>query len=57
MIKKPHNKKLLSIPEQHQLRIAKDSLKMTPIGASIMGMDHNTAKEIIFKLTGRHITE
>ena len=46
--------KNLTIPEKHQLKIARDTLKMSKIGASIMGgMSHKEAREIIFKLTGQ----
>lgn len=37
-------------PEQHQLAIAKATLKMTPAGARVMGgMDYETAYELVFK--------
>jgi len=46
----------LSVPEKHQLKIAKDTLKMSDIGAKIMGgMTKEEAKEIIRKLTGKEV--
>ncbi len=43
--------KKLSIPEKHQLKIARDTLKMSNIGARIMGgMTKKEAKEIIKRL-------
>ena len=45
-------KKTLSVFEQHQLKIAKDTLKMNPIMAKIMGgMTIEEAKVIIKKLS------
>jgi hypothetical protein len=45
--------KNLSVPEKHQLRIARDTLKMSDIGARIMGgMTKDEAREIIKRLTG-----
>ena len=44
-------KKHLSIPERHQLKIARDTLKLSDIGARIMGgMTKKEAKEIINNL-------
>ena len=44
----------LSVPEQHQLRIAKDTLKMSDVGARIMGgPTKEEAREIILRLTGK----
>ena len=44
--------KNLTIPEKHQLKIAKSTLKMTDIGARIMGgMTKEEAKEVIKYLT------
>ena len=41
----------LTVPEKHQLKIARDTLKMSDIGASIMGgMTKEEAREIIKKL-------
>jgi hypothetical protein len=40
--------KKLSTPERHQLKIARDTLKMTDVGVKIMGgMTKEEAKEII----------
>ena len=44
-------KKQLSIPEQHQLKIAKATLKMTDVMARVLGgMTKEEAKEIVRKL-------
>ena len=46
--------KNLTVPEQHQLKIAKDTLKMSDVGARIMGgPTKEQAREIIKKLTGK----
>ena len=43
---------MLSVPEKHQLKIAKATLKMSAIGAMIMGgPNHKEAREIIARLT------
>jgi hypothetical protein len=40
----------MTVPERHQLKIARDTLKMTPIMAKIMGgMDYEMAYRIVFK--------
>jgi hypothetical protein len=50
--------KVLSIPEKHQLKIAYDTLKLSEIGAMILGgPNHEEAKKIIFKLTGKIIKD
>ena len=47
-------KKELSVFDKHQLKIARDTLKMSDIGIQIMGgMTKQEAREIIFKLTGK----
>ena len=47
-------KRKLSIPEQHQLRIARKTLQYSDIGAKIMGGPTKAeAVEIITRLTGR----
>ena len=47
-------KRELSVPEKHQLKIARDTLKMTPAGARIMGgMSFERAYEIVYKCTLR----
>ena len=44
----------LSVPEKHQLRVARATLKMSDVGALIMGgPNKEQAREIIRKLTGR----
>lgn len=48
----------LSVPERHQLRIARDTLRMSDIGASLMGGPSKAeAREIIMRLTGRRPVE
>ena len=44
----------MSIPEKHQLKIAKSTIKLSCIGAKIMGgMSHIKAIEVIKTLTGK----
>jgi len=44
----------LSVPEQHQLRIARATLKMSDVGARMMGgPTKEEARNIILRLTGR----
>jgi hypothetical protein len=44
----------LTVPEQHQLRIARSTLKMSDQGAKIMGgMTKEQARQVIERLTGR----
>ena len=44
----------LQVPEQHQLRIARDTLRMSDVGARIMGgMTKAEARAVIARLTGR----
>jgi hypothetical protein len=44
----------LSVPDQHQLRIARDTLKMSDVGVLVMGGPTKAeAREIIKRLTGR----
>src|SRR5208337_2949105 len=46
--------KNLSVPEKHQLRIARDTMKMSDIGAQIMGgMSKEEARAVILRLTGK----
>jgi len=48
----------LSVPEKHQLKIAKGTMKMSDIGARIMGgMPKEEAKGVIKKLTGKKAKE
>ena len=45
-------KKNLSVFDKHQLKIAKDTLKMSDVGAAIMGgMTKEEARQIIKRLT------
>lgn len=45
-------KRVLSIPEKHQLKIARDTLKMSDTFARIMGgMTKEEAKAVIARLT------
>jgi len=47
-------KKTLTVPEKHQLKIARDTMRMTEAGALIMGgMTKAEAKAVIKKLTGK----
>jgi hypothetical protein len=44
----------LSVPERHQLRIARDTLKLSDVGAMIMGgMTKDEAVKVIYRLTGK----
>jgi hypothetical protein len=46
----------MSVADKHQLAIAKKTLKMTPAMAKIMGgMNHDEAKEVIARLTGKKV--
>lgn len=48
----------LSVPQQHQLKIAKQTLKYSDAGAAIMGGPSKAeAREIILRLTGKPATE
>lgn len=50
--------KKLSVPERHQLKIARDTMKMSDVGASIMGGPSKAeAREIIKRLTGKYPIE
>lgn len=47
-------KRTLSVPERHQLNIAKRTLELSDVGALIMGgMTKEEARIIIKKLTGK----
>ena len=51
-------KRKLSVPEKHQLRIAKQTLKYSDVGARIMGgMTKEEARQVIKRLTGREPKE
>ena len=40
--------KKLSVPQKHQLKIAKDTLKMSDVGASVMGgMSKDEARKFL----------
>lgn len=48
----------LSIPEQHQLKVARDTLKMNDVFARIMGgMSKAEARNVIEHLTGKRPKE
>ena len=50
-MKKP--KRRLSVPEQHQLKIARRTLKLSDMGAQVMGgMTKDQARQCIKELTG-----
>ncbi|KKM89593.1 hypothetical protein LCGC14_1247090 [marine sediment metagenome] len=47
-------RRYLTVPQQHQLKIAKRTLEMSDVGASIMGgMTKVEARRVIQDLTGR----
>jgi hypothetical protein len=49
--------KELTVFEQHQLKIARSTLKMSDVGAMIIGgMTKSEAVDIIYKLTGKRVT-
>jgi len=48
--------KQLSVPDTHRLAIAKKTMRMNCVGATIMGgPNHPEAQEIIQKLTGKTV--
>jgi hypothetical protein len=48
----------LTVPERHQLKIARDTLWMSDVMARVMGgMTKEQAREIIYRLTGRPAKE
>jgi len=50
----PRYRRRLPVPEQHQLRIARQTLRYTDVGARIMGGPTKAeAREIIARLTGK----
>lgn len=52
------SRRALSVPEQHQLKVARDTLRMTDTGAIIMGGPTKAeARAIIKRLTGREPRE
>jgi len=49
-------KKQLSVPDQHQLRIAYQTMKMSDIMAAVMGgMTRAEAQAIIYRMTGKKV--
>ena len=51
-------KRELSVFDKHQLRIAKDTLRMSDVGARIMGgMTKEEARDVIRRFTGREPVE
>jgi hypothetical protein len=51
-------KKTLTVPEKHQLKIARDTLKMPDAIAAVMGgPTKEEAREIIRRLTGKEPKE
>lgn len=51
-------RRYLSVPEQHQLRIARKTLTYSDVGARIMGgMTKAEARQVILKLTGKKAKE
>ena len=56
--KMSEGKRELSVPERHQLKIARDTLKMSDQGAMIMGgMNKEEARKVIQRLTGKTAKE
>jgi len=52
--KKKPGKRHLTVPEQHQLKIARRTMQMSDVGARIMGgMTKAEARTVIKKLTGK----
>jgi hypothetical protein len=51
------SRRTLSVPERHQLRIARKSLTLQPPFDRIFGMPHDEAREVIRRLTGREPKE
>lgn len=50
--------KQLSVPERHQLKIARDTLRLSDFGARIMGgMTKEEARAVILRLTGKVANE
>lgn len=48
----------LNVFDRHQLKIARDTLRMSDAGAAIMGgMDKATARAVILNLTGKPAKE
>jgi hypothetical protein len=48
----------MTVPEKHQLRIARKTLKLSDVGAMILGgMTKEEARTIILKLTGKPAME
>lgn len=48
-------KRELSVPEKHQLKIAKKTLRMNDVFSLVMGgPSKSEAREIIYRLTGKH---
>ena len=51
-------RRCLSVPEQHQLKIARRTLELSDVGASILGgMTKAEARQVILKLTGKKAKE
>lgn len=50
----PRSRDALSVPEQHQLKIARQTLKLSDFGAKLLGgITKEQAREIIKRLTGK----
>jgi len=55
-VKAMTTKKQLSVPDQHQLRIAYQTMKMSDIMAAVMGgMTRAEAQAIIYRMTGKKV--
>ena len=54
MVARGSNVLNLSVPDMHQLKVARDTLRMSDAGALIMGgPDKRASRRIILRLTGR----
>ncbi len=58
MTKQKWTRRYLSVPEPHELKIARKTLTSSDVGARIMGGPTKAeARQIILKLTGRKAKE
>jgi hypothetical protein len=57
-MKKAKNQQRLSVPDKHRLNIARKTLKMSDVGARVMGgMTKDEARQVIRELTGQEPKE
>jgi hypothetical protein len=51
-------KRQLSVPDKHQLRIARDTLRLSDAMAGVMGgMSKDEARAVILRLTGKVVKD